>query len=81
MRKSHIFLFIIALVMLVASLWHSEIYAACGGSWYSTSCPVSPYVITGDAQQLGYDATKASVNGQITDKGLSVFVQQIITYL
>ena len=62
MRKSHIFLFIASILLLVASLWHSEIYAgACGGSWFSTSCPVSPYLITGDAQELGYNATKVAV--------------------
>ena len=61
MRKSHIFLFIASILLLVVSLWHSEIYAACGGSWFSIGCPVSPYVITGDAQEIGYNATKVSV--------------------
>ena len=69
MRKSHIFLFIVSILILVVSLWHSQMYAACGGSWFSTSCPVSPYCADGKCSiDEGVKAVEKAVDGQITNK-------------
>lgn len=81
MRKSNILPIILGILAILGILWQGVVFASCGGSWFSSNCSTSPYIITGDAIQQGYDATKKSVSGAITDKPISEFAQDIVTYL
>ena len=43
MRKSYLFLFLLSLIALIFFVGKSDSYAACGGAWFSNSCPTTPY--------------------------------------
>ena len=79
MRKSNILPIILGILAILGILWQGVVFASCWGTWFS-SCS-GPYDITGDALQQGYDATRKSVSGGITDKPISEFAQDIVTYL
>ena len=82
MRKTHLFGLILTSLIALVSLNTSDTYAACGGSWYSSSCTESPYCVGGQCGvDAGVKAVEQSVGGQITSKGISAFAQDIVMYL
>jgi PKD repeat protein len=82
MRKIHIILLVISSLLLIFGLSSSDTFASCGGSWFSTSCPISPYCEGGKCGiDNGVKAVEQAVNGQITNKGIVEYAQQIIVYL
>lgn len=69
MRKNSLIIIILTSLALLFGLSISDTFASCGGSWFSTSCPVSPYCADGKCNiDEGVKAVESAVNGQITNK-------------
>ncbi len=82
MRKNSLIILILTSLTLFFGLSVSDTFASCGGSWFSTSCPVSPYCADGKCSiDEGVKAVEKAVDGQITNKWIAVYAQQIVTYL
>ncbi len=82
MRKNSLIIIILTSLALLFGLSISDTFASCGGSWFSTSCPVSPYCADGKCNiDEGVKAVESAVNGQITNKWIAAYAQQIVTYL
>ena len=82
MRKNSLIILILTGLTLLFGLSISDTFASCGGSWFSTSCPVSPYCAGGKCGiDNGVKAVEMAVDGQLSSKGISEYAQQIVTYL
>ena len=81
MRKHSLIIPILTGLILLFGLSISDTFASCGGFWASTTCPTSPYANPSYNLASGVDSVTKAVNGQITNKGITEYAQQIITYL
>lgn len=69
MRKNSLIILLLTGVVLLFGLMVTDTFASCGGSWFSNSCPVSPYCADGKCSvENGRQAVEIAVNGQITNK-------------
>ncbi len=69
MRKYSLLALILSALIVLCGLSVSDTFASCGGAWFSTSCPVSPYCADGKCSIAdGVTAVEQAVNGQITNK-------------
>jgi PKD repeat protein/type IV secretory pathway VirB2 component (pilin) len=82
MRKNSLIILLLTGVVLLFGLMVTDTFASCGGSWFSNSCPVSPYCADGKCSvENGRQAVEIAVNGQITNKWITEYAQAIVTYL
>ena len=69
MRQKSLIILLFTGIVFLFGLMATDTFASCGGSWFSTSCPISPYCADGKCSvENGTKAVEVAINGQITNK-------------